>query len=239
MINKLVDAAAVQAGDLIVEVGPGTGALTECLLERGCKIIACELDKGLTALLRDRFGEKITLVHGDCLKKKHFNSDIVEAIGAQSWKLVANLPYQIASPLMVDLLSNFPKCTGQFVTIQYEVAERLMAKVNSSNWGVLSILVQRLADVQLITKVPHSCFWPQPKIQSACVAVKPKKRDKIDLNDFALFITALFSKRRKQIGSIVGRSTPLPLGVTFDMRPSTLTIFQLEELYKEVRTLKG
>lgn len=236
IIGKLVDASGVQEGDLVVEVGPGTGALTEALLERGCTVIACELDKGLTGLLQDRFGSKITLIHGDCLQKKELNSEVVDAIDGRNWKLVANLPYQIASPLMVTLLAEHHACLGQYVTIQYEVAQRLMAQVNSSDWGVLSILVQRLADVELITKVPNTCFWPQPKITSGCVRVVPKSVRPEHNSAFAKFVTALFAKRRKQIGTIVGRDVSLPEGVEADMRPATLTIEQLEKLFEIVKT---
>lgn len=238
ILRKLVDASGVKEGDVVVEIGPGTGALTEALLERGCVVIACELDRGLTGLLADRFGDSITLIHGDCLTKKRLNDEVIRAIGHQKWKLVANLPFQIASPLIVDVLSNHENCLGQYVTIQYEVAQRMKAKVNSSEWGVLSILVQRLAEVSLITKVPNTCFWPQPKIMSACVQIEPKHTTNCLHNNtaFALFVTKLFASRRKQLGSILGRETQFPAGVTLDMRPSTLTIVQLEQLFEIVKT---
>ncbi len=232
ILNKLVDASRVVEGDIVLEIGPGTGTLTETLLERGCTVIACELDRGLSGLLRDRLGDSITLIHGDCLVKKHLNSEIVEKLGNQKWKLVANLPYQIASPLIVDILSNHPNCLGQFVTIQYEVAQRLMADVDSSDWGVLSILVQRLAEVSLITKAPNTCFWPQPKITSACVAVVPSEHINSENEMFALFVTSLFAKRRKQLGAILGRNFNFPDGISPDQRPSTLSIVQLEALYQ-------
>jgi len=237
VLAKLVDASDVQDGDLILEVGPGTGALTELLLERGCRVVACELDRGLTGLLNDRFGDDITLIQGDCLSKKQLNPEVVHELDCEKWKLISNLPYQIASPLIVDILTNHSNCLGQFVTIQYEVAQRLMANVDSEEWGVLSILVQRLADVSLIAKVPNSCFWPQPKVMSACVRIFPNNEGgELDSQSFAEFVTMLFSKRRKQIGTILGRATELPDGITADMRPATLTIPQLESLYRFVRT---
>lgn len=237
ILTKLVDASGVTEGDTVLEIGPGTGSLTEELLKRGCKVVACEIDKGLVALLQDRLGHSIRLIQGDCLVKKKLRPEIVAALGDRTWRLVSNLPYQIASPLLVSLLTNHPNCLGSVVTIQQEVAQRLLAKVDTSEWGVLSILVQRLADVSLITKVPNTCFWPQPKVTSACVKVIPNSRSNVqDNQEFGLFVTMLFAGRRKQLGSILGRDHAFPEGISPDARPSTLTIPQLESLHESVRT---
>ncbi len=236
-MSKLVDASGVQSGDVVLEIGSGTGSLTEELLARGCKVVACELDQGLVGILHERFGDSITLIQGDCLVKKQLHPEVIEQLAGRSWRLVANLPYQIASPLLVTLLSSHPECLGSVVTIQHEVAQRLMAKVGTASWGVLSILVQRLAEVSMITKVPNTCFWPQPKVTSACVKVIPRAICKPNTDDeFGIFITSLFSGRRKQLGSILGRDHKFPESITADARPSTLTIEQLELLYESVRT---
>ena len=234
VLSKLVDAAGLEEGDLVLEVGPGTGTLTEVLLEKGCRVVACEIDRGLSDLLEDRLGDSIQLIRGDCLHKHHLNEEINAALADEPWKLVSNLPYQIASPLIVDLLANHPGCAGEFVTIQLEVAQRLLAKVNTSAWGVLSILTQRLADVSLITKVSPTCFWPPPKITSACVSIVRRVSLPIGENaSFAKFVTRLFSARRKQLGTILGRDTTLPEGIAASARPSTLTIEQLEHLWRD------
>lgn len=237
ILNKLIDAADVSEGDVVLEVGPGTGTLTETLVERGCDVIACELDEGLANLIDERLGNKVTLVRGDCMSKRAINPDLLSEINGRPFKLIANLPYQVASPLMVELFMRCNNCEGQFVTIQFEVAQRLLAEVDSKDWGVLSILIQRLASVSLITKAPPTCFWPQPKVVSACVSLIPKHASsEIDEDEFATFVTSLFAKRRKQLGTILGRQTVLPEDVSQDARPSTLTIEQLEMLFRKVHS---
>jgi len=237
ILSKLVDASDVQAGDVVLEIGPGTGTLTDELLIRGCEVVACELDPGLVGILQDRFGDSIKLIQGDCLVKKQLHPEVVELLAGRPWRLVSNLPYQVASPLLVTLLTSYPECLGSFVTIQHEVAQRLMAKVGTSAWGVLTILVQRLAKVSMITKVSNTCFWPQPKVNSACVRVIPHARSKTQSNEgFGKFITSLFSSRRKQLGTILGRDHDFPDNILADARPSTLTIDQLERLYETVKT---
>jgi 16S rRNA (adenine1518-N6/adenine1519-N6)-dimethyltransferase len=233
----------------VLEVGPGTGSLTEALLEAGAKVIACEIDENLADIVADRLGDRITLIRGDCLARgRALAPAIVEAIDARAFRLVANLPYQVASPLMTTLLLDHPDCTGQYVTIQKEVADRLLAKPGGKEYGPLGIIIGALAEVKRIGAVPPTCFWPQPKVTSAMVSILPsvpRKRARGEgppeggriespeaRRSFARFITDLFSKRRKQLGSIFGRDRTWPAGVTADMRPEVLTVEQLIELWR-------
>ncbi len=243
-LRKLIDAAGISAGDLVLEVGPGTGTLTEALLEAEAEVIACEIDVELAGLISDRLGDRITLVHADCLARgRMLNPEIVEKIDGRSFKLVANLPYQVASPLIATLLINHRECAGQFVTIQKEVAERLLAAPGNKEYGPLGIIVQALAEVKRIGNIPPTCFWPQPKVTSAMVSIGPRMgprmgpREDHGLEDpgaFARFITDLFSKRRKQLGTVFGRDREWPDGVTAEMRPEALTIEQLVGLWRRI-----
>src|SRR5262249_17300337 len=138
LIRKLVDASSVEWEDLVLEVGPGTGTMTEELLARGCRVVACELDDGLADLLHERLGgnEGFTLVHRDCLKGNHPPApDLVAALmnahrkapdtsgqAATRFALVANLPYGAATPLISTLLMDHPQCHTLAITIQREVA---------------------------------------------------------------------------------------------------------------------
>lgn len=241
-VMRLVEASGVRAGDVVLEVGPGTGVLTDVLLERGCRVVACELDRGLAALLRDRYAAHaergvFTLIEGDCLSSKHaLNPAIIEAIGAREFRLVANLPYGAASPLMILLATEFAGCVGQFVTIQREVAERLRAEPGTRDYGEMGVLVQAMCEVKRIASLPPGCFWPSPKVTSEMVAVTPRVKP---LTDDAAYLSRLcrmlFTQRRKQVGTILAREAPellsrLPEGVDRTKRPEELTVTQLVEM---------
>lgn len=237
LLRKLVADADVQQGDLVLEIGPGTGTLTEAVLDRGADVIACELDDGLADLMESRFGDRIHLVRGDCLARgRRVSSAIVDAVGGRSFKVVANLPYQIASPLMVELLLNHPMCTGQWITIQDEVADRLLAEPGTSQWGPLGIIVQWAGEVTRLASLPPSCFWPEPGVSSAMVAIRPRNRpDSIDRADFARFITQLFTTRRKQLGGVLGRDVVEEAGIDPTWRCERLSLAMLESLYQRGR----
>jgi 16S rRNA (adenine1518-N6/adenine1519-N6)-dimethyltransferase len=176
-LRKLIDAADLAPGDVVLEIGPGTGTLTETLLDAGAQVIAVEIDRDLAALLRETLGERITLIEADALDKgRTLNPLIVEAIGGRPFKLVANLPYNAASPLITALLLDHPQCTRQSITIQREVADRLVANPHTKAYGPLGIIVQALAHVERIGVVPASCFWPRPQVVSAMVRITPRPR---------------------------------------------------------------
>jgi len=239
VLRKLVDASGVAAGDLVLEVGPGTGALTEALLERGASVVACEIDRDLASLLRDRFGDRLTLIEGDCLEPgRRLNGAVRGALEAGAtagspYRLVANLPYQAASPLIGTLLLHEPRCSGLFVTIQREVADRLLAGPGTGEYGTLGVLVQIFASVERLAVLPPTCFWPAPKVTSAIVAIVPVGRAPIaDPSALAVFVTSLFSKRRKQLGTILGAEYPWPQGFDRTRRPETLAPEEFVSLWQ-------
>jgi 16S rRNA (adenine1518-N6/adenine1519-N6)-dimethyltransferase len=210
-IAKLIEAAEIKSGDLVLEIGPGTGTLTGALLERGAEVIACEIDAGLADLVQGLFENaegSFTLIRGDAMaKQRQLNAAVVEATAGRMFKLVANLPYQIASPLISALLIDHPNCNGLFVTIQKEVADRLVAKPGTKEYGALSIIVQAIGDVHRIGTISASCFWPQPEVTSAMVSISPigDSPVRVEGDRFSRFVVELFSKRRKQLGTTFGR----------------------------------
>lgn len=242
LIRKLVDAANPLPTETVLEIGPGTGTMTEELLARGCRVIACEIDRGLSVWLREHFGsnDRFTLVEGDCLDtKSSLSAEALAAIGPANapFLLISNLPYAAATPVMSTLLADHPSCRGLFVTIQKEVADRLAALHGSKDFGTLSVLAQAVATVETVAKLPPGCFWPQPDVTSAMIAIRRLATPRHESpRALAGFCQKLFEKRRKQIGAILGREGPWPEGITPELRAEQLSVEQLIVLE---RTRKG
>ncbi|HRQ72094.1 MAG TPA: 16S rRNA (adenine(1518)-N(6)/adenine(1519)-N(6))-dimethyltransferase RsmA [Phycisphaerales bacterium] len=236
LLRRLVDVSGVGADDLVLEVGPGTGTLTEELLARGCEVVACELDRGLAGLLRERLGERarFTLVEGDCLDgKRALSGALASVLAGRPFSLVANLPYGSATPLMLTLLVDHPECRAMFVTIQREVAERLTVCEGSKAYGPLAVVAALLARVRTIAALGPECFWPRPEVTSAMVAVE-RRSDAPSLDGRALadFCQRVFAQRRKQIGSVLGRDFPWPEGVRPADRAESLPPGAVLELFR-------
>ncbi|MDX2131807.1 MAG: 16S rRNA (adenine(1518)-N(6)/adenine(1519)-N(6))-dimethyltransferase RsmA [Planctomycetota bacterium] len=234
LIRKLVDASGVGPGDLVLEIGPGTGTLTELLLARRARVVACEIDRGLAALLRERLGHdpNFTLVEGDCLDGKHaLNPALLGALGDAPFTLVANLPYGAGTPVMTILLADVPRCRGVFVTVQLEVARRLAAGPGGREYGPISVLAQAVGEVRLLAKLPPECFWPRPDVMSAMVQVVRRAEQRVpDPRALVDFAQRLFEQRRKQLGAILGRDRPFPAGISAEARAESLRIEQFETL---------
>ncbi len=233
-ITRLVDAACLTPGEIVLEIGPGTGTLSEELLARGARVVAAEIDRGLADLLREHFAHqpRFTLVEGDCLEGKHALAPaLLEAVGPAPFLLVANLPYAAGTPVMISLLADIPRCRGLFVTVQREVAHRLTASPATRDYGPLAVLASAVAQPRLLATLPPGCFWPRPEVTSAMVAMSrlasPATADPRGLVDLC---QRLFSQRRKQLGAVLGRDAPWPEGVGPSDRAETLSPAQLEAL---------
>jgi 16S rRNA (adenine1518-N6/adenine1519-N6)-dimethyltransferase len=261
LIRRLVDAAAVGPSSTVLEVGPGTGALTEELLARGCRVVASELDDALADLLADtlapQYPATFTLIRGDCLASKtSLNPALAAALapepGAGPFSLVANLPYSAATPLMLTLLTRFPACTGLFVTIQSEVVDRLLASpdrpgASPRDYGSISVVAQALCRVERLAKLPPECFWPRPDVTSGMIALTrhPAAPAATDPPAFwprlADLTQLLFQQRRKQLGSILrslgAPDVPLPDTVRPTDRPEQVRVPDLVELARRLDPL--
>jgi 16S rRNA (adenine1518-N6/adenine1519-N6)-dimethyltransferase len=285
-LQQIIAAAEVGPGDLVLEVGAGTGALTEGLLEAGARVVAVEIDRDLAAILRERFGEheRFTLVEGDVLAgKRGINPAVVEALARErrsdeatkrrseedasvhrrdidaegisgkvgdrspsslrrsvapslpAFHLIANLPYNIASPLLATLAMDHPAMRRAVVMVQREVADRLTAKPGGKDYGPLTVVVQATCAVERVMTLPPGCFWPPPKVHSAVIRMTRRAEPLTDdPAGLAAFAQRLFQQRRKQIGSILGRDVDWPEGVCAEMRPEQLGLEQLIALRRRV-----
>lgn len=209
LIVRLVDAGIGDAaeGSLVLEVGPGTGTMTEELLGRGCRVVAAELDHGLCELLRARHGgnPNFLLVEGDCLAgKSTLSDDVVAALGGRPFRLVSNLPYGAGTGVLLALLTRHPGCDRMAVTVQREVADRLAAGAGDELYGSISIVAQCVASVRKIATLPPECFWPRPEVTSAMVVLD---RLATPLTDnpvlLAEFCKRAFAGRRKQLRGLL------------------------------------
>ncbi len=248
LIRKLVDASGVHAGDLVLEIGPGTGALTVELLERGCQVVACELDRDFVRLLNETLvknhPEQLTIIEGDCLAdKRSVHEEIIETIADRPFKMVANLPYHAATPVMLALMTQHPNCIGMYTTIQHEVVERFGASPGSKTYGTISIVAQCLGEVSIIAKLAPGCFWPQPSVGSAMM--RWERSLEVTTNEdpdwwatMSDMIQSLFQRRRKKLAGSVKVMTKnhilWPDGVSGDNRIDALTPTQANALCKAI-----
>jgi len=186
LMRKLVAAAALRPDDVVLEVGPGTGSLTEELLKVCGHVVAVEIDRTLQTVCRDRMGSfpHFTLIDSDVLERKSaIAADVYSELRARQRQLggrimlVANLPYQVATPLIIDLLVGDLFVSAMCFTVQAEVADRLYARPGSKGYGPISVFTQALADAERIARVPPEAFWPAPKVESAMLrlSVRPEQ----------------------------------------------------------------
>jgi len=201
VLGKIISAANVGKDDLILEVGPGIGSMTEALAANAKHVVAVELDKTLVPVLREIFADKpVTVHHGDILKID-LPEIFAEFKSSNKIKVVANLPYYITTPVIFYLLESGLPFESITVMVQKEVAMRMAAKPGTKDFGSLTLAVQYMADVELVANVPVNCFMPRPAVDSAVVILKLLDKPRVDADKEKLFkvIHAVFGKRRKTL----------------------------------------
>ena len=198
--RDIVNGADVCEDDLVIEIGPGVGTLTVQLLKRAKRVVAIELDSSLIPILTAELGDnlKFQLIHNDALKV-----DFNEIIGDEkSVKLVANLPYYVTTPIIVNLLKGGYNFKSLTIMIQKEVAERMNAEPNCKDYGALSILVQYYCNTKIVRKVPPSCFIPRPKVDSIVIRLERLEEPSVKVKNEKLFFEIVrhaFNMRRKTL----------------------------------------
>ncbi len=199
VLAKILNAAEIGPEDTVLEIGPGIGAMTQALSERAGSVYAVEIDDRLIPILSDTLSEcdNVTVIHGDILK-----TDIQALAGGARLKVVANLPYYITTPILMDLLERDLPVDSVTVMVQKEVAERIQASPGGKDYGALTLAVRFYADVFLAANVPPNCFIPRPDVSSAVITLKKRETPAYETKDKALLfrlIRAGFANRRKTL----------------------------------------
>jgi 16S rRNA (adenine1518-N6/adenine1519-N6)-dimethyltransferase len=234
-LQRIVAAARLTSSDSILEIGPGLGPLTELLIAQAGKVLAIEKDARLVKLLRQRFSTVIQsnvlqLVHGDALDYLKRGPHLWTG-----WKLVANLPYSVASPILVELALAAHGPELLVATLQLEVARRLMARPGTADYGLLTLLVQLHYVPRQWFKIPAGCFFPEPEVDSACVCLERRTQPLLESTQQECFVQILkrgFSQRRKTLLKLLKEDWPadaLPvafsrLGLSAQARAESLSL---------------
>jgi 16S rRNA (adenine1518-N6/adenine1519-N6)-dimethyltransferase len=196
VVKKMVEAAQIERGDIILEVGPGLGVLTQELVDSPAKeIIACEKDKKLSFKLKDNFDSKrLKIINEDALL-------LIPNLQVQSpFKVVSNLPYNIGSPILISLLSVCPTLPTMIVVmLQKEVAARLTARLGDSNRGLLTVFVELFGHTRIIEKLPKNLFYPAPQVDSAVLQISDITDPGLEPKFALRMLKFAFSGKRKMI----------------------------------------
>lgn len=197
VLAQIVGAAQLKADESVLEIGPGAGALTDYLLAQKVKLTAVEIDRDLARGLKGRFGkdERFELVEEDVLKL-----DLDALLTGKSWKLVANLPYNISTPLFFRLVPARQHFSSMTIMVQKEVANRLLDRGTGKklkDYGILSVVSALCFDTTLVCQVPPSAFAPPPKVDSTVIKLVPRPALGLDETELFKFVKVAYNQRRK------------------------------------------
>lgn len=203
VIDKIVAAAEIDKDTEVLEIGPGIGTLTQYLAEAAKSVTAVEIDDKLIPILEKTLADydNVRIIHGDILKQ-----DIDALFGDRPFKIVANLPYYITTPIIMSLLEGRVPADSITVMIQKEVADRMQASPGSKDYGALSLAVQYYSEPYLAANVPPNCFMPRPNVGSAVIRLTRRLEPPVEVKDEQLMfklIRAAFNQRRKTLANAI------------------------------------
>ena len=206
VVAKIAAAGELARSDKVLEIGPGLGPLTELLVAQAGEVLAIEMDARLVEILRERWGapspsSSLQVIHADALKYLE-----TEPRDWSNWKLVSNLPYSVASPILVELALAERGPERMVVTLQREVAERMRAKADEEHYGLLTLLVQLNYEPRTMFKISAGCFFPQPNVDSACLTLVRRPKPLLtpeQAKAFVRIVKQAFSQRRKMMAKLL------------------------------------
>ncbi len=204
IIDRIIEAADIDAEDLIIEIGPGIGVLTREAAERAGRVVAVEIDRNLLPILEETLAgyDNVEVINADILKTDV--NRIIAGSDCRKATIIGNLPYYITTPIIMNLLERGVKADSMIFMMQKEVADRIRAGAGSKTYGALSVAVQYYCSAELVTMVPKEVFFPAPKVDSAVLKLHIRKDKPVELNDEAMFfrcIKAGFGQRRKTLAN--------------------------------------
>lgn len=210
VLDRIVRAAEIAAGEVVLEVGPGCGSLTERLLLAGAQVIAVEIDTGLAKVVAELLGSEpgLRLLSADVMEKKSaLASEVDVALGGTSpWKVCANLPYQVSSPFLSACALHQTPPERLVVTLQSEVGDVLRAGPGDKDYSPLSFLAGLAWEVTRVESVPAAAFWPRPQVESAVMRLDRAPGRSVPLRETVAFARRLFQGRRKALRNTVPRA---------------------------------
>lgn len=246
ILGKIIEGAMVTKQDMVLEIGPGIGTMTQYLAEAARKVFAVEIDEHLIPILTETLQayDNVSVIHADILKL-----DIVELVKEENEgrpiKVVANLPYYITTPIIMGLFESGVPADNITIMVQKEVAKRMKAGPGTKDYGALSLAVQYYAKPEIITNVPCQCFMPRPNVDSTVIRLTKYITPPIKVKDAALMfkmIRAAFNQRRKTLVNALGNSCDIHIykedmlnaleviGVSPTIRGEALTLEEFAEL---------
>ena len=210
VLDKIISAAHITKEDMVLEIGPGIGTMTQYLAEAAGKVIAVEIDKNLIPILSDTLSEyqNVRIINEDVLKLD-LRKLADEENGGKAIKVVANLPYYITTPIIMGLFENHVPVESITVMVQKEVADRMQTGPGSKDYGALSLAGQYYAEPYIVANVPPNCFMPRPKVGSAVIRLTRHKEPPVEVKDEKLMfdiIRASFNQRRKTLANGLNNS---------------------------------
>lgn len=213
VLDKIIRAANITKDDMVLEIGPGIGTMTQYLAEAAGKVIAVEIDKNLIPILEDTLSDydNVRVINDDVLKVD-LRKLADEENGGRPVKVVANLPYYITTPIIMGLFENGVPVESITVMVQKEVADRMQTGPGNKDYGALSLAVQYYAEPYIVANVPPNCFMPRPKVGSAVIRLTRHEKPPVEVKDEKLMfeiIRASFNQRRKTLANGLNNSDKL------------------------------